>query len=147
LLHEVLREFQSSAQHKNIRLQFRAETPERYVACDPFQIRQALDNLVSNAIKYTQNGGQVELIIEQSSVEVLIKVMDNGLGIPETDLPHIFDRFYRVSKESHRDIEGTGLGLAIVKTIVEQHQGKIWVESALGHGTTFSFTLPLADTA
>jgi signal transduction histidine kinase len=141
LFNEVLGDFEVVAQEKNIGLFFHPPAHEVYIACDPLRIRQALNNLVSNAIKYTPEGGQVELFTEIRKNDVVIQVRDSGLGIPEKDLPHIFERFYRVEKSTHRKIDGTGLGLSIVKSIIDQHQEQIWVESVEGHGTTFFFTL------
>jgi signal transduction histidine kinase len=103
---------------------------------------QAVVNLISNAIKYTDEGGEVVLYTERDATELRIVVRDNGLGIPEEDLPHLFHRFYRVASPSHRTREGTGLGLAIVKMIAEQHGGSVSVESQLGRGSRFTIHLP-----
>ena len=120
-------------------------TPE--VLADPLKLGQVLDNLVSNALKYTPRGSRVDLgarLLSADTVE--ISVRDNGPGIPPEDLPHIFERFYRVEKGRSREKGGTGLGLSIVKHIVQLHGGKVWAESKVGAGTTFFFTLPLHPT-
>ncbi|MBN1976286.1 MAG: response regulator [Anaerolineae bacterium] len=103
---------------------------------------QVVDNLVSNAIKYTQEGGWVAVSAEVENGHVVIRVSDNGMGIPPAHQPYIFDRFYRVESEETADIAGTGLGLAIVKTAIEKHNGRVWVESKPGAGSVFCFVLP-----
>ena len=114
------------------------------VLADPLKLGQVLDNLVSNALKYTPRGSRIDLGARMDSADTVeIAVRDNGPGIPPEDLPHIFERFYRVDKGRSRDKGGTGLGLSIVKHIVQLHGGKVWVESKVGSGTSFYFTLPL----
>jgi signal transduction histidine kinase len=110
---------------------------------DPLQLKQALRNLVGNAIKYTPIGGSINISLETGGDSVVVRVKDTGYGIPAEDLPFIFDRFYRVRNEDVKDIEGNGLGLAIVKSIIEQHGGQISVKSEPGKGSCFTFTLLL----
>jgi two-component system OmpR family sensor kinase len=112
---------------------------------DPDRLKQLFINLVDNAIKYTPNGGEVTLSFERDTEWVRVAIADTGPGIPEQDLPKIFDRFYRVDKARARENGGTGLGLSIVKWIVDAHGGKIAVKSNLGKGTTFTVWLPLAS--
>jgi two-component system phosphate regulon sensor histidine kinase PhoR len=112
---------------------------------DPLRLRQVLRNLVGNALKYTPLNGKITVGAALRERYVQIFVQDTGLGIPEEDLPHIFDRFYRVHANDRAEIEGNGLGLAIVKAIVEQHGGRIEVDSVWGEGSCFHFTLPLAQ--
>jgi len=115
---------------------------------DAERVEQVLVNLLHNAIKFTNPGGTISLHSEPHAEGVLISVHDTGVGIPPDDLPRIFERFYKVdkSRSGSRDREaGTGLGLAIAKHLVQAHGGQIWVESKLGEGTTFFFTLPAAD--
>ncbi len=109
---------------------------------DKGRLEQVVVNLVDNAIKYT-NDGAVKVVAKKLDNILRVDVEDTGIGIPEKDIPRIFERFYRVDKGRSRELGGTGLGLAIVKHIIQGHNGKIWVESQLGKGTTFSFTLPL----
>jgi two-component system, OmpR family, phosphate regulon sensor histidine kinase PhoR len=111
---------------------------------NPVRLRQMVGNLLGNAVKYTPNGGQISLKSWEKTGQVIIRIRDNGPGIPTGDQPYIFDKFYRASNISS-DIPGTGLGLAIVKSIVENHQGRIWVNSAVGQGTSFTVVLPIAD--
>jgi two-component system sensor histidine kinase VicK len=108
------------------------------------QIEQVLVNIVSNAIKYTQAGGEIAVSLQVQEHAVAVAVQDNGIGIPEEDLPRIFERFYRVDKARSRQLGGTGLGLSIAQQIIEGHQGRIWIESELGKGTLVTFTLPIA---
>ena len=106
-------------------------------------LEQILINLLDNAIKYTPEEGRITIsAIENNSEEIQFSVGDNGIGIPREDLPRIFERFYRVDKGRSQESGGTGLGLSIVKHLVQAHGGRIWVESRLGEGSTFSFTLP-----
>jgi two-component system phosphate regulon sensor histidine kinase PhoR len=114
------------------------------VKVDEFAVAQLLFNLLENAIKYNQKGGQVIISATNQDAHIEVVVSDNGLGIPADDLPRIFERFYRVDKAHSREIGGTGLGLSIVKHIIQSHGGKIIVESQLGQGSTFRFTLPKA---
>lgn len=109
---------------------------------DKGRLEQVVVNLVDNAIKYT-NDGVVKVVVKKLDNVLRVDIEDTGIGIPEKDIPRIFERFYRVDKGRSRELGGTGLGLAIVKHIIQGHNGKIWVESQLGKGTTFSFTLPL----
>ncbi len=109
---------------------------------NPIRLRQLLDNLVGNAIKYTPEGGKVRIEVEQQNEQVILRVEDSGPGIPPADQPHIFEKFYRASNVP-KGVGGSGLGLAIVKSIVDNHRGRIWVESVVGQGTTFTVVLPL----
>lgn len=115
------------------------------VSADPDRLRQVLLNLIDNAVKYNTDGGTVTVSAAADGAEGRVTVEDRGIGIPETDLTRIFERFYRVDKARSRELGGTGLGLSIVKHIVEAHGGRVAVESRLGEGSRFSFTLPLAS--
>jgi len=113
---------------------------------DPLKITQVLENLIDNAVKYTPKGSRIDVSTTLLENRVEICVRDNGPGIPEADLPHIFERFYRVDKGRSREKGGTGLGLSIVKHIVQLHGGQVRVESKLGQGTAFYFTIPVRST-
>jgi signal transduction histidine kinase len=114
------------------------------VMADPRRARQVLRNLVENAVKYSPDGGLIVLTVRARADDVQISVADQGIGIEEQQLPHIFDRFYQVDSASTRKVGGSGLGLSICKAIVEAHHSSLWVESQPGVGSTFYFTLPLA---
>lgn len=111
---------------------------------NPIHLRQMVGNLVGNAVKYTPEGGQIAVLAHSENGQVFVEVGDNGPGIPVADQPYIFDKFYRGSNVPAESV-GTGLGLAIVKSIVENHQGRIWVESSPGNGTKFTVVLPIAN--
>lgn len=114
---------------------------------DPLKLTQVCENLIANALKYTPPGTAITVSGKRRQADVLLTFADTGLGIPAEDLPHLFERFYRVDKGRSRDKGGTGLGLSIVKHIVQLHGGRVWVESTVGRGTTFSLTLPLSPNA
>ena len=145
LLSEIGDEFQNQAQLKNQSLL--TELPEGpiFVMGDRMRLQQVARNLLGNAIKYTPNSGKIQLKGCVVDGKIKVEIQDNGVGIPEDALPHIFEKFYRVYSEATQDIEGNGLGLAIVKSIIEQHGGQITVESAVGRGSCFSFILKLAQ--
>ena len=110
---------------------------------DEMKMSLAITNLVENAIKYNVDSGWVRVTLDADHKYFYLKVMDSGIGIPEEDVDHIFDRFFRVDKARSREVGGTGLGLAITKSIVQMHGGIIDVESVLGEGTTFAMRIPL----
>ncbi|HEX2995645.1 MAG TPA: HAMP domain-containing sensor histidine kinase, partial [Anaerolineales bacterium] len=109
---------------------------------NPIRLRQVLDNVVGNAIKYSNEKSEIYIDIHSEGDQVILQVTDEGPGIPPADQPHIFDKFYR-GTNIDSEIEGSGLGLAIVKNIVESHQGRIWVESTMGKGSSFFIVLPV----
>jgi two-component system phosphate regulon sensor histidine kinase PhoR len=106
---------------------------------------QVLINLLDNAIKYSPANGQINISCQKKGLFAQVDITDGGPGIPEKDLLRIFERFYRVDKARSRELGGTGLGLSIVKHIVQAHDGEVWVKSHVGTGSTFSFTIPLAQ--
>jgi two-component system phosphate regulon sensor histidine kinase PhoR len=116
------------------------------IAADRRRLAEVLQNLLDNAIQYTPPGGQIMLSASANGSEVTFTVSDTGIGIPQTDQPRIFERFYRVDVARSREVGGTGLGLAIAKHLVEVHGGRIWVESEVGQGSQFHFTVPIFET-
>lgn len=135
--------FQTLANQKQIVLKCIPPAEDITVLGDVDRIERVIDNLLSNAIKYTPPGGHVEVTALANSEQVTIQVSDTGLGIPEEEMPRLFEAFFRSASPEHLKIEGTGLGLSIVKSIVEQHGGQVSATSQFGKGSTFSFTLPL----
>ncbi|MEG0180666.1 MAG: ATP-binding protein [Peptostreptococcaceae bacterium] len=132
----------NSARSKHIELKYKIENEELEIESNRDYIKQIFLNLIDNAIKYTSDGGFVETIIYQDEKNIVIKIKDNGIGIPKDDTLRIFERFYRVDKARSRDVGGTGLGLAIVKHIVKSLNGNIDVKSELNVGTEFIVTIP-----
>jgi two-component system sensor histidine kinase/response regulator len=141
-LQACFEDFEVVAQEKGIQLIFNPPETDAILNIDPQRMAQVVGNLLSNAIKYTPSGGCVELEALVKIDHVVINVKDTGFGIPEKDISHLFDRFYRVDNQQHRAVEGTGLGLSIVKSLVEQHSGTISVQSEVGHSSIFSVILP-----
>jgi len=130
------------AEGRSLALRVSLEEPPPSASCDRERVLQVLTNLVSNAVKYTSAGGEIAIEVKHVGEWVRFAVSDTGGGIPESELPHVFERHW----SAHRGKEkGTGLGLFIVKGIVEAHGGAIWVESKVGSGSTFYFTLPAAS--
>lgn len=120
-------------------------TPLPLIRGNPHRLRRVMENLLSNAVKYNREGGWIAVSAECREGYIVVRVADSGIGIPPEDLPHVFDRFYRVQRPETEDIEGTGLGLSIVKSIIEKHGGRVWVESRPGEGSTFTFLLPAME--
>jgi two-component system phosphate regulon sensor histidine kinase PhoR len=142
LVEDVLFAVAGAAEQKG--QQIETQLPDQLtLEADERRLKQVLLNLVGNAIKYTPPQGNIRLAVTVEKAQVVVAVQDDGIGIPAADLPHLFDKFYRVQNESTRGIKGTGLGLAIARSIVEAHHGRIWVESTPGEGSTFSLALPL----
>ena len=144
-LQKHVNEFRLEAKGKNIELRLVTPPETMQVWLSPQRFGQVLSNLLSNAIKYTLDGGTVELAAGIENNEFIVAVRDNGLGIPDEALPHLFEKFYRVPTTEHLEQTGTGLGLSIVKSIVEQHNGKVYVETEYGKGTTFTIVIPCLE--
>ncbi len=144
LVEEVVYSLQRPAERKSQSLETSYVPGDQKVLGDRYRIGQALTNLVDNAIKYTPEKGNIRIESRDKGDMVEIAVIDNGTGIPSADLPRIFERFYTVDKGRSRELGGTGLGLSIVKHIIEAHDGKINVQSQLGKGSEFNFSLKKA---
>ncbi|MBC8171074.1 MAG: HAMP domain-containing histidine kinase, partial [Anaerolineae bacterium] len=142
-IQSMLPEMTGAAQRAGIDLAMKLPTSAVTLAFDTDRMVQVMQNLLSNAVKYTGHGGNITLTVEVKATHLTVAIKDTGMGIPVFALPYVFERFYRVPDERHRQIDGTGLGLAIVKAIIEQHRGTIQVDSTLNQGTTFTFSLPL----
>jgi two-component system phosphate regulon sensor histidine kinase PhoR len=137
----------SSPRAKEKDLQLSVNLAERVpdIAGDRRRLTEVLQNLLDNAIQYTPAGGQIMVSASPRNGEVIFTVSDTGIGIPETDQPRIFERFYRVDVARSREVGGTGLGLSIAKHLVENYGGRIWVESEVGRGSQFHFSVPVFD--
>ncbi len=143
--HEVIDRFEMNV--KDGKIEFVREIPSEsyYVWIDKDRMTQILDNIISNAVKYSPDGGRITCKVEKHIRQIVISVSDEGIGIEYDKLDKVFDRFYRVDKARTRQLGGTGLGLAITRELVEAHYGRIWVNSVEGKGTTIYFTLPLIN--
>jgi signal transduction histidine kinase len=138
-IREHIESVRIEAQKKNVKIYF--DYPKgisHIIQADTEMITRAITNLLDNAIKYTDSGGSITISLSDRGKDVLLQIVDTGMGIPEDRLPYIFDAFYRAERGS----AGSGLGLYITKKIVEVHNGRIWVESSSGKGSTFSLILP-----
>jgi two-component system, OmpR family, phosphate regulon sensor histidine kinase PhoR len=133
------------AAEKNLRLSVNLQERLPDIAADRRRLAEVLQNLLDNAIQYTPPGGQIMISASADGTEVTFTVSDTGIGIPQADQPRIFERFYRVDAARSREVGGTGLGLAIAKHLVEVHGGRLWVESEIGQGSQFYFTVPIFD--
>lgn len=142
-VHEISNTLALTASSKDQKLTFEGDEP-LYINGDRMRVEQTIINIVSNAIKYTQPGGEIRVCVNDADKNVEISVCDNGVGISEEDLPRLFERFYRVEKDRNSDKGGTGLGLAIAKEFAVAHGGDIKVDSILGKGTIFTIIFPKA---
>lgn len=143
-IESVITDFQNNALQKRIALNFirpLSEVPKIYT--DKLRINEALSNLIGNALNYTPTGGVVKVWIDVTDTDVITHIQDTGPGIPPEALPHLFTKFFRVQGALERGSKGTGLGLYISKAIIEMHHGRIWANSEVGRGSTFSFALPI----
>ena len=144
LVQEMIGNLLTLATKKNVRLEF-ASSPSALpkIKIDPDKMRDVLQNLIDNAIKYTKDGGVVTVSVTQEDDNLHFSVVDNGIGIPEEEQEKIFSRFFRAANAVHTETDGSGLGLFIALSVVKRHSGKIWFESRLNEGTTFHVLLPL----
>ena len=135
-----------SEQFKAKNINFSSNVPDdcQEILADRGQIERVFINLVGNALKFTPQNGKIDINATRSNKIVQINVKDTGFGIPEDAQESIFEEFFRVDNTINQEVKGTGLGLTLVKHIVEAHQGRIWVKSKVGEGSTFSFTLSAA---
>ena len=136
--------FDSLVQQKNLKVNQEIASGLPALRASPIRIRQMIDNLLGNAIKYTPPGGEIDVRVRSQDHEIIFEVKDSGPGIPRNDQAHIFDKFFRGSNVE--STKGTGLGLSIVKSIVDSYHGLVWVESEAGHGATFFVVMPAFET-
>lgn len=145
VVQQVVTSAQLQAMAKGQKLSFFPSRGSYFVRGYVQPLREAVANLISNAVKYTPPGGTIRVTIQANNREVQIEVQDNGIGIPEDKQARLFEPFYRAHQPGAEDIAGTGLGLSMVKQVAEQHGGHVWVRSALGEGSTFGIVLPCAE--
>ncbi|MGB7978705.1 MAG: ATP-binding protein [Chlamydiales bacterium] len=131
------------ALNPNAEVSFQSEMTSASIVADGDLFELAIMNILENSVKYSQQPAKIEISMQRSAFEFLLRITDQGIGISEKDLPYVFERFYTVDKARSRKSGGAGLGLSIVKTILEKHQGKVAVQSELGKGSSFIFTLPI----
>jgi two-component system phosphate regulon sensor histidine kinase PhoR len=144
IVERVVGALQLQASQKNISLSVDpARDLPATIEADQALLHQGVYNLVENAIKYTPNGGQVAVRVRIAQKDLVFEVQDDGIGITPSDMPRLFEKFYRGKQREARAQHGTGLGLAIVRSIAERHGGKVWVESELGKGSTFFLQVPV----
>ena len=127
----------------SIALKSTIDLTEDKVFGNSLSIEEVITNLLFNAIKYTAQNGEVKINAKNDKGDILVEIIDTGIGIPEEELPKVLDEFHRATNVRKIEKDGTGLGLSIAKQIIERHNGKIWVDSQEGIGTKFSFTLPM----
>ncbi|MBQ3053455.1 MAG: HAMP domain-containing protein [Clostridia bacterium] len=143
VISDILRRMHLAIEEKSQKVSFSIPDNLPRVCGNRDKLDQVFLNIISNAVKYTDEGGSISVLAGEMYGSVFVKISDTGMGIPEEDLPHIFDRFYRVDKARSRQAGGTGLGLAIAKEIIEAHGGKISATSTYGQGTEFTINLPV----
>ena len=142
LIEDALQRARAGAKSKCHRLEFQCAGGPFEIRGDRKSLRRLIWTLVDNAIKYTPEGGRVEILLEGTGSQVRLRVRDTGRGIPYHDLPHIFERFYVVDRSRSREHTGTGLGLSIARHLVEAHGGTLTAQSVYGRGATFVCRLP-----
>lgn len=150
VLASIVTATEPQARSKQVSLLLNVEPGLPPATMDSDRISQVVTNLLANALRYTSGGGSITVSVASgkgeagSGRDLLVSVADTGRGISEQDIPHVFDRYYQGEQPREKRSGGSGIGLSVVKELVEAHKGKVWVESAQGKGSTFSFTLPLA---
>lgn len=142
-IHQAVDELNPKFLQSNMRLKINVPDSIGLIIASPIQMRQLLNNLLTNAIKYSNPDTNITIDLKEKEEQLILQIADQGFGIPAVDLPYIFDKFYRSGNVIGTEIPGSGLGLAIVKSIVESHHGRIWVDSTIGQGSTFTIVFPI----
>ncbi len=145
IVNELLDAIRPRAKMKKIQIASDIAENVPLVLVDRYQIRRAISNLIENAVKFNREEGKITVKVDYKDGHVNVSIVDTGIGIPECELNRVFEKFYRIERGITRKYSGTGLGLAMVKKIVESHGGKAWVQSTLGEGSEFTFTLPAEE--
>ncbi len=141
VVEKIKNDFKKYARNKQINIGIDVPSEALFIHVDKDKIIQVFHNLLNNAIRFTPQGGEIKIVIEDKEDEVLCSVSDTGTGIAKKDIPKLFSKFEQFGRKTNSEDKGTGLGLAICKGLVKKHGGRIWVESALGEGSTFNFTI------
>jgi signal transduction histidine kinase len=149
LARRAIEDLRPLAEAKKHTIVYEPPSESLLIVGDPGRLNSVMTNLVSNAVKFTEPGGLIKIKVDFDEDEIHVSVSDNGPGIPEDEIPRVFEHLFRgrvTVRDPNNPIEGTGLGLALAKTVVEQHGGRIWVTSKPGEGSTFHVTLPREPT-
>jgi signal transduction histidine kinase len=141
---EVVKDMEQNISNQDLVLRTEIDSDLPYISADEKRIRQVIQNLITNAMKASETGGEILVAATLQNECIKVEVRDNGQGISKDDLPHIFEPYYRAQSVAEK-YEGLGLGLTLSKRIIELHGGEIWVESELGEGSTFTFTIPVTS--
>ena len=144
VLSDSVADLQEAAADRGLELVVTSEDDLPPVLADPTHLERVLQNLISNAVKFSHEGGQVTVLLGREDSQVVLRISDTGIGIPDDEQDQVFSRFYRSSRAVEEEIQGTGLGLALVRTVVEWHGGSVDVDSVEGEGTTVTVRLPSA---
>ncbi len=144
-IHQAIDELNPKFLQSRIKLKTNVPDTSKQIYASPIQMRQLLTNLLTNAVKYSEAETAISVTLQEKDDQLILQIADQGFGIPAVDLPYIFDKFYRSGNIIGTEIPGSGLGLAIVKSIVENHQGRIWVDSTMGQGSTFTIVFPISE--
>jgi signal transduction histidine kinase len=145
LVRRAIEDLRPLSEAKGHKVRYEPPAEALLIMGDPARLNSVMTNLLSNAIKFTPAEGEIDVKVTWDDESVLVEVSDNGPGIGEDEIPHVFDHFFRgrvTVEDPNNPIEGTGLGLALAKTVIEQHGGRVWVRSSDGAGASFFFTLP-----
>ncbi len=143
VVEKAITNLQPLYENKDLKMDVQLASDLPAVSGDPTLVRQAISNLVDNAIKYTPSGGEIQVSAKLSKANIVLTVKDSGMGISQPDQVRLFEKFYRVRHKESLTVKGSGLGLSIVRSIAERHNGQVWVESRLGQGSTFFFAIPV----
>ncbi len=146
-LKDTFLSFEDTAQGRRINYQFDCDSNQLLILFDADKVRKVVTNLLANAFKYTEDGGEIRLRLRTDDLSILVSVIDTGIGIPTEHLDHIFKRFYELESPGHKTLSNSGVGLSICKDLITIHGGEIWVESEFGTGSVFSFRLPITRQA
>lgn len=143
IVERAVQEVRDFADEQRVSLDLEVARELPYLACDADQLNRALINVIENAIKFTPEGGCVHVGVERMHEEIVFSIADTGVGIPDDVQPRVFDRFFRGNQRGVEHVSGSGLGLSLVKTVVENHRGRVWLQSVVGQGTTFYIAVPI----